>query len=641
MREAARLLLDGSIGRREFLSRFAGLGVAGASASKLAGSLALSSIPAESPDDASGRTIDNLTGGEVMAELLLEWKIPYVFGLGGSEEVAFLDALVDRIGLQYVQGLHEGSVMSMADGYARASGTTPIVNLHSVAGSGNAFGPMVNAFKDRIPIVVTVGRQGTDVRGSGAFLEAENLHHFPRDFTQWTWDVVNAGTIPDTLRRAFLLASVPPGGPTFVTFSKDMWAETIPRAEILPRSRSELDLDVAPSEEAVKRAADLLVGASFPVIAVGKEVNRFGGTDEIAKIAELLGAPVFKEIYAAHSPMSFPSTHPQYAGMFTEDPHYPETLDLYWSVGGTMFSLFGTSPKPLVPRSAKVLHSGLDASEIGRSYPTDVAMVANPRVAAAAIASELGKRQLPRSVIEQRKRAVVSYHESRRRRLDAAAEKKWSDTPISIERLMVEVNGALEPDAIAVTELVTAEFFLSAYFDIDHRRSERERRRNLTTCGGVLGWGLPAAVGAKIAKPDKQVVALIGDGSFQFGVQALWTAARYEVPVGVVIWNNGQYQANRRFLHAYGKRAAATGKYIGCSLGAPEIDNVAIAKGYGVDGERVDDPDKLETALARCLRAVEEGRPYVLDVKVERIYGGADSEWYDFFSVARNEPRRS
>ncbi len=352
----------------------------------------------------------------------------------------------------------------------------------------------------------------------------------------------------------------------------------------------------------------LLVGASFPVIAVGKEVNRFGGTDEIAKIAELLGAPVFKEIYAAHSPMSFPSTHPQYAGMFTEDPHYPETLDLYWSVGGTMFSLFGTSPKPLVPRSAKVLHSGLDASEIGRSYPTDVAMVANPRVAAAAIASELGKRQLPRSVIEQRKRAVVSYHESRRRRLDAAAEKKWSDTPISIERLMVEVNGALEPDAIAVTELVTAEFFLSAYFDIDHRRSERERRRNLTTCGGVLGWGLPAAVGAKIAKPDKQVVALIGDGSFQFGVQALWTAARYEVPVGVVIWNNGQYQANRRFLHAYGKRAAATGKYIGCSLGAPEIDNVAIAKGYGVDGERVDDPEKARDG-ARALPSRGRGGP--------------------------------
>lgn len=640
MRQAAKLYLEGTIGRREFLSHFAGLGMAGASASRLAGSLARIPSP-EAPEVAPGRTLENLTGGEVMAELLLEWKIPYVFGLGGSEEVGFLDALVDRVALQYVQGLHEGSVMAMADGYARASGTAPIVNVHSVAGSGNAFGQMVNAFKDRIPLVVTVGRQATDVRGTNAFLEAANLHQFPRDFTQWTWDLLSPETIAETLRRAFLLASVPPGGPTFVTFSKDMWAATIPRAEILPRSRSRLDLDVAPSEEAVQRAADLLVDATFPVIAVGKEVNRFGGTDELMRIAEVLGAPVFKEVYAAHSPMSFPSTHPHYAGMFTEDPDYPSDPDLYWSVGGTMFSLFGRSAKPLIPRSAKVIHTGLDASEIGRSYPTDVAMVANPRVAAAEIAAELEKRDLPKSIIEERRHRVISYHEARRHRLDETAQKKWNDSPISIERLLVEVNRALEPDAIAVTELVTAEFFLPSYFDIDHTRSEGERRRNFTTCGGVLGWALAAAVGAKIGRPDRQVVALIGDGSFQFGVQALWTAARYEVPVGVVIWNNGQYQANRRFLHAYGKRAAATGKYIGCSLEFPEIDHVAIAKGYGVEGERVEVPEKLKPALDRCLRALEDGRPYVLDVKVERIYGGADSEWYDFFSVARNEPRKS
>jgi thiamine pyrophosphate-dependent acetolactate synthase large subunit-like protein len=640
MREAARLLLDGSIGRREFLSRFAALGVTGASATKLARSLGRATSPA-TPDDSSGRILENLTGGEVMAELLLDWKIPYVFGLGGSEEVGFLDALVDRIGLQYVQGLHEGSIMSMADGYARASGTTPLVNLHSVAGTGYAFGPMVNAFKDRIPIVVTVGRQATDARGTNAFLEAENLHNVPKDFTQWTWDVLNPETVPDTLRRAFLLASVPPGGPTFVTFSKDMWEATIPRAEILPRSRSGLDLDIAPSEEAVKRSVDLLLDAAFPVIAVGKEVNRFGGTDEVMKIAEMLGAPVFKEIYSAHSPMSFPSTHPHYAGMFTEDPHFPESFDLYWSVGGTMFSLFGHAPKPIVPRQAKVIHTGLDASEIGRSYPVDVPMMANPRVAAAAIAAELEKRALRGAAVEERKRVVVAYHQTRRQRLDAVAAEKWSASPISIERLLVEINRALEPDAIAVTELVTAEYFLPAYFDIDHTRSEGDRRRNLTTSGGVLGWGLPAAVGAKIARPDKQVLALVGDGSFQFGVQALWTAARFEVPVGIVIWNNGQYQANRRFLHAYGKRAAATGKYIGCNLGSPDIDHVAIARGYGVEGERIQDPDLLKPAIDRCLRALEEGRPYVLDVKVEKIYGGADSEWYDSFSIARNQPRTS
>ncbi len=108
-----------------------------------------------------------------------------------------------------------------------------------------------------------------------------------------------------------------------------------------------------------------------------------------------------------------------------------------------------------------------------------------------------------------------------------------------------------------------------------------------------------------------------------------------------MIYNNGQYQANRKFLHAYSRRAAQTGKYIGVSLGAPEIDNVSIAKGYGVEGERVADPAKLGAALERCLRSVSDGRPYLLDVEIERQFGGADSDWHDFFSVARGQPRRT
>jgi benzoylformate decarboxylase len=416
MKEIARLFLERKIGRRAFLSRFAEIGVAAPAATRLAGSLS------EPSEDAPGRVVENLTGGEVMAELLLEWNVPYVFGLGGSEEVGFLDALVDRLALHFVTGLHEGSVMSMADGYARASRTPPLVLLHSIAGAGYAFGPMVNAFKDRIPLVVAVGDQSTDVRGSNAFLEAVNLHQFPKDYTRWTWDVLSPESIPDTMRRAFLLAQVPPGGPTFVTFSKDMWERPIARAEILPRSRSQLDLEVSPSEEAVERAADLLAAADFPILVEGKEVNRFGGADELMEVAELLGAPVFKEVYPAHAPMTFPSTHPHYAGMFTVDPHYPKDFDVFWSLGGTMFSLGAYSPAPLVPRTTRVIHTGLDASEIGRSYPVDVAMMANPRVAAREIAEALRKRPLKTTAIDERRRKVQEYHLDWRRKLDAAAE---------------------------------------------------------------------------------------------------------------------------------------------------------------------------------------------------------------------------
>lgn len=633
MKQAARLLLEKRINRRAFMARVGRVGIGSAAASAVAGTLESS----ESAED--GRILHDHTGGELMAEFLLERDARYVFGLGGSEEVGFLDALVDRIELQYVQALHEGSVMSMADGYARASGEVPIVNLHSVAGAGYAFAPMVNAYKDRIPVVVTVGRQATAIRGSNAFLEAVNLHQFPKDYTRWTWDVMAAPTIPDTLRRAYLLAQVPPGGPTFVTFSKDLWEEPVPRAEILPRSRSQLSLDIAPDPDLVRDAVDRLLAADFPVIAAGREVSRFGGADELMRIAELIGAPLFKELHVAHSPHAVPTTHPHFAGMFTEDPDYPRDFDLYWSAGGTMFSLGALPPGPLVPRSASVIHTGLDGAEIGRSYPVDVPMMANVRVAAAAMLAELEKRNLSTTAIEERRRAVTAYHHARRAQLEAVAQSKWEQTPIATERVMVEMNRSLDPDAIVVSELVTSEPFLPKYLEIDHTRSER--RRNLTSSGGVLGWGVAAAVGAKIAQPGRQVFALVGDGSFQFGVQALWTAVRYEVPIGVVIFNNGQYQANRKFLHAYGRRAAATGKYIGVSLGSPEIDNVSIAKGYGVDGERVEDPMELAAAVDRCVRAVADGRPYLLDVTIERQFSGADSDWHDSFSIATNQPRQS
>jgi len=637
MRETAKLFLERKIGRRAFISRLAQAGVASSAATRLASSLAAGPLPGAG--SAPVRVVHNLTGGELMAELLVEWKVPYVFGLGGSEEVGFLDALVDRLSLQYVQGLHEGAVMSMADGYARASGETPIMNLHSVAGAAYALGPMVNAFKDRIPVVITVGGQSTKIRGTNAFLEAVNLHELPREYARWTWDVLAAETIPEVLRRAFVLARVPPGGPTFLTFSRDLWEERVEKAEILPRSRSGLELDVTPNPDLVSRLVDMLLAAQFPVIALGKELARFDASEEVMGIAETLGAPVFQDVYPSHTPVVFPTTHPHYAGTFDENPSFPGSFDLYWCLGGSMFSLGELPHQPVIPRTTKVIHCGFDAVEIGRTYPVDLAVMANPKATAAAVLEELRGRKLPKTIAEDRRGKVEAYHLERRQRLDQKAEKVWGQKPIATERLAVELNRRLDPGAIVVTELITSEIYMPYYFDIEHRAGVK--RQNLTSCGGVLGWGVPAAIGAKIARPDRQVLALVGDGSFQFAPQALWTAVRYEVPVGVVIWNNNQYQANRRFLHAYGGRAAATGKYIGCNLDSPEMDHVVVAKGYGVEGERVEEPENLGEAIDRCLKAVAAGRPYLVDVKIERRFGGADSTWYDYFSVARRKPRAS
>lgn len=641
VKDLARRFLDSGLSRRAFVAQVTRLGVAATAASRLSGALEArprAGQEGQGQTTGEGRVLRDATGGEVMAEFLIDWNVPYVFGLAGSEEVGFLDALVDRVQLQYVQGLHESSVTAMADGYARASGQTAFINVHSDAGTAYALGQIANAFRDRVPLVITAGGQATGARGQNVFLEAPNLAQLPRDYTRWTWDVLNAVTIPEVLRRAFLLARVPPGGPTFVTFSKDLWERRVGRAEIIPRPRSQPDEALHPDPAAVDRAADLLRQARFPVIVAGRELNPYGGAEPVRAIAELLGAPVFSDLFASHSPITFPSFHPLYSGFFAEDAAFPKDYDVFWSSGGTMFTAAGVTPAPIVPRSTRVIHSTIDTSELGRTYPVDVPIAARVDLTAQAILEALRRRGVSAAAAADRRREVERYTAARRAAFERQARQVWDNQPISIERLSTELNRRIDPEAIVVTELISEEQVADAYFELSRGAGGR---RHFTTAGGCLGWGVPNAIGAKIAQPDRQVVALVGDGSFQFGVQALWTAVRYEVPIAVVIWNNGAYQANRKFLHQYGGRAAATGRYPGCSIDSPQIDHVSICKGYGVEAERVDDPARLGAAIERCFGAAQAGRPFVLDVRIAKRYGGADSSWFDFFSVARKLKRQS
>ncbi|MEE8339149.1 MAG: thiamine pyrophosphate-binding protein [Xanthomonadales bacterium] len=629
LRASAKALLDGGLSRRSFLNRLASLGIAAAGANTILNTLLPTTAMAASRGQ--GRRLLGLTGGELMVEFLLEWKVPYVFGLGGSEEVGFLDAMTDRDGLHYVLALHEGSALSMADGFARASGTTGFVNLHSIAGAAYALGPMVNAFKDRTPLVITVGRQSTDIRGNDAFLEATNLHLMPGAYARWTWDVMRSDLIPETLRRAFLISAVPPQGPSFLTFSRDLWEEKVAETEIVAPDRSPVSNAFQAEAGVVKELVNRLLRADLPLIIAGRELGQYGGKAELVAIAELLGAPVLGDIPASHSTVEFPTNHPQYGGLFTLDEGALTDFDLFWSVGGTMFTQFRAKTLPIVRPSVEVIHSSIDGARIGRNYPVDLAVGGNPQLTLQAVLAELQQRDLPARKIAARRKPVVARNTARRKRLMAVAEKVWNETPIAPERLAVELNNRLDADATVVTEMATSDFFVWRYIDF---QQANPGRYHVTSSGGCLGWGLGASIGAKMGRPNQQTVLLIGDGSFQFGVQALWSAARYRVPLAIIIWNNQAYQANRHALHRYGGKAAATGKYTGCYLGSPTIDNIQIASGYGVEGEKVSDPLKLGEAINRCFKAVASGYPYVLDVSIQPRSPGADSTWFDEFSIA-------
>ena len=580
IRDLAKQLLDRSISRRSFINAAIATGLTSTTARSFAENLgdgkdAFIDWPLKGKPEAK-ITTEGMTGGEVNVAFLREWNIPYVFGLGGSEEVGLLDALAAQDDIRFVQALHESIVVAMADGYSRASGQTPFVQLHSVAGVAYGLGQIVTAYKDQSSMVIVAGRQSKRLRGWGSFLEAPKLEALPEQYCRWTWDIVDDRTVATMLRRAFLLAEHTPGGPVFVTFGTDFWKDEVRVNEIIPRSKSQGRFKINPDQHLVSEATKLLMTAQNPAIIAGRDV-RPEAINALLEITERVGAAIYTDFIGAHSAQVIPVSHSHYAGSFGETTELPDH-DVIWSVGHMPFAEMEESEgfEYRIPRSAKIINTNHNEAKIARNYPVDIAMLSDTTLATDAVLDLLLEKDYSHSD-PARVEMISGWHRKRQAKLSSDAKKAWDNSPIESARLALELNERLDEDAILVTEMVTSVAYFKHYIDIGLKGPKR--RQELTSQGGVLGWAVPAAIGAKIAKPATQVIAMTGDGSFQFSVQALWSAARYEVPVGIVVWNNNGYQANRLFLHKYNRHAVTTGRYIGSALDNPTIKIGKICEG--------------------------------------------------------------
>jgi len=619
LRDAFRGYLCGSLSRRQFLSTLTQLGVGAMAAGQMADVFA--AVPAPERD----LVLRNVTGGGITCETLKLWDVKYVFGNTGAYEAPFVDALVDYPDIHYVLGLQEGSVMAMADGYARITGQTTFVNIHSITGTANALGLIVNAWADSSPIVVSVGMSERSGENLGVFTETTKLETIPELFTKLSFRASQVENLGESLRRAFRLASVLPSGPVFLGVPSDVWASKVEQAALIPQNRTVSDNRIFPDTAAVKQAADWLLAAENPLLIAGAELPRWGGLGELAAISDRLGATVSGDTASSRSSMGFPSAHPHYLGAMRGTIDTPVPFDVVLIAGASRLSL-SRRGHTLIPRAAKVIEIGLREDHLARNYPADLLIYAHAEATLEQLLSAIDGKKPDRARVTARSRQAEALKEQRQQKRQQTLQRVWDSDPIAPERLAAEIDRAIASNAIVVTEGVTSDAAIWDYINFDQPAGGR---RHLISSGGSLGWGVGAAIGTKLGAPDKQVVALVGDGGFQFAVQALWTAKRFEVPLIVVIFNNLGYQANRWALAGQKGRAAATGKYIGISLDDPQIDHVGIARAYGLAGERVNKPSDLAAALKRAVAAETSGQAYVLDVIIDRRGGGSDANWHE------------
>ena len=619
IRDVFRQLLSGALSRRQFLSTLMQLGVGAIAASQMA------DVIAAVPKSTAPLILDNVTGGRITCETLKLWDVEYVFGNTGAYEAGFVDALVDFPDIHYVMGLHEGSVMAMADGYARITGKTSFVNIHSITGTANALGLIVNAWADSSPVVVSVGMSERSGENLGVFTETTKLEALPELYTKLSFRSSRVENLGESLRRAFRLASVLPSGPVFLGVPSDVWAGKTKQTSLIPAHRTLSPNRIYPDSNAVKQAAEWLHAAENPLLIAGAELPRWGGLAELAAISDRLGAIVSGDTASSRSSMGFPSDHPHYLGAMRGPIEAATPFDVVLLAGTSRLSL-ARGGHPLIPSTAKIIEIGLREDHLARNYPADLLIYAHAEVTLKQLQNAISKKKMDPTKVRNRSRDAVALKQGGELQRQKILERVWDSDPIAPERLATEIDRAIAQNAIVVTEGVTSDAAIWDYVTFDQPGGGR---RHLISSGGSLGWGLGAAIGTKLGAPEQQVVALLGDGGFQFAVQALWTAKRFEVPLIVVIFNNLGYQANRWALAGLKGRAAETGQFIGISMDDPQIDHVGIARAYGLDGERVTDPDDLSAALKRALAAEKKGQAYVLDVIIDRRGGGADADWHE------------
>ena len=521
-----------------------------------------------SPGRAEGRGEAGGGHGKTVRDLafdvMREHGLTTVFANPGSTEVPFLGGLPDD--MRFVLGLHEASVVGMATGWAIARGEAAFVLVHTTAGLGNAVAALATARVNRAPLVVLVGQQDRRHLAQEPFL-AGRLEGLAGDYPVWVHQPACAQDVPGALARARHEAESA-GGPALVIVPMDDWLAPVLEGHEVAAPAVTLR-GRAPDPAAVHRLAALLEEAQTPALVVGAGADSPEAWAALVAVAEKLGCPVWQEPFGARA--GFPQDHPQFAG------HLPfgrarlrETLaghDVVLAVGAPAFRQYPYEPGPLTADDTRVALVSEDAAEAHRS-PVELAVVASPAAVCGALARSLSQRPAPKTPALRR---------------PAAPKPPGPGEPLRAAHVLSALAQRLPRDAVVIEEAPSNRPELLA------RLPARRPLGFLAAAMGGLGFGLPAAIGVRMALPDRPVVAVVGDGASMFAIQSLWSAARYGVGALFVVLANGGYAVMDRLADQQDQAAPWPG--------FGEIDIAAMARAQMCPARRLNTHDELIGAL--------------------------------------------
>lgn len=521
---------------------------------------------------------------EATFDVMRECGLTRIFANPGSTEVSFLTGMPDDF--DFVLGLHEGSVVGMATGYAIATDAPAFVNLHTTAGFGNAVGALATARVNKVPLVVIVGQQDRRHLSLEPFL-AGKLDGLAGNYPVWFEQPVLPQDVPAAVRRANYEAILH-RGPAIVVVPMNDW-DHLTEESLGLSAPSEVQRAATDPEKSVEQIASLLDLAEAPIMVVGAGADKPATWDALRTLSERLGAPVWQESFGARA--GFPQDHPNFAG------HLPKTrsrlravldgYDVALVVGAAAFRQFIFEPGRLAPEGLTIIVVSEDPDEVHRSNAR-LAIIADP----GPVCAQLAVR--------------VSQHE----RFQRSSETKQSPISPPIEGETLRARDVYAALATRLPrDVVLIEETPSTRQELMRLVPARMARGFISAAMGALGFALPAATGLRMGDPTRPVVAVIGDGSFLFSIQGLWSAAHYDCGVIFIVMNNGRYSIMDRLAERHEGKAPW-----------PPFENIdfcGLATSFGCDARRIIDYNELLDSLDELMVGISDRtKPIVLDVTV-------------------------
>jgi thiamine pyrophosphate-dependent acetolactate synthase large subunit-like protein len=615
MRTLVKKFLDNQISRRGFMKGMAALGVSLSSAKTLLDSISPSDSYAAEGEDARASREFVGNGADLLMESLLEADVKYVFHGCGGGTFRFFDSIVTRPKFKNFLATNEGQCVAMAEGYHKASGELGVAIIPK-PGLPHACGNIHNALADRSSLLIITARESNEFSARQGDLEVIDWEEAVEPFTKWNYKMQHLQRVPEFTRRAIKVSLTPPGGPTFLQMTADLY-EKEGKATIVPQKKFYVPSKIKPKPELTMDVAKMLLESKNPLITVGFEVTRVGAQEKIIELAELLAIPVTQGLSCF---VDFPNRHPLFLGTYSPFLKYAAGADSYVVIGSQMpdesLMEHGLGPPPF---RAKIVHISLEPNLLAMSRPTDLSIVADAKEAISDLIDaikSLATGERIRSIRDERYGRIKAHSDAMHKKRIEEAKESWDNVPITKERLSSDLDDVLEDDAIIAGESI---YGTPEWLDLGHGKKTIFG----SSIGGTLGRATGVALGAKLAKPDSQVVCLTGDGAFMYH-HCLWSLSRYDAPIVVVVFDNRSYNMPRAMSMIRGGKQFEMSKDLSSYLGDPDVDFSLIAKAYGVDGEVVKDPSEIKPALKRAIEATKGGKPYLLDVITTRWGPGAD-----------------